>query len=504
MKYCGLIIATILLLFQFASAQDTLWLKRLDMGNDELAQGIAHRNQVIALAGYKYELTPDWLLVKCNEQGETLWTRAFDTGEEEYGIDASIDSEGNILATGYIYNSEKSNVGVGQGFSLAKYNADPKVCPTFLFLRSLDDRCWRIDQELTALTIKYDSAGAIKWQRTEPNKIGVGIVTDNEGNCYVAGSFFTGYGYDFWLGKYDRNGETLWSRTFDFTIFDIGYRSDIDNEGNLLLTGFCGDGYNFDCILIKCSPEGDTLWTQFFDRNLLDYGVGVTADQANNIVVCGLTGDTLNTDYLILKYDNNGNLLWSTTYSQAKDEEALGVACDANNNIFVTGVSGESFLYDYLTIKLDTAGNILWSAIYDNGSDDEGADVACDDNGNPIVTGGSIGTTNYDLLTIKYRGEVGIEEPFLKPTPSPNTKLGTSPNATKIVGSNLIFYALVSGEFKLELYNASGKRERLIHSGYLSQGLYQYPLRDLSSGIHFLRVTSGKENSQVQKLILIK
>lgn len=455
------------------------------MGSDELAQGIAFRNGKIALAGYRFNgSNDDWLVMKCNEQGETLWTRIFDTGINEYAIDASFDDESNIITTGYIFSYKN---GSKLKFPLSKCQArvNPKFFPGVNF-----------DQEVSALTISYDSVGEIKWQRTESNKEGIGIVTDNAGNCYVSGAFFTGYGYDFWLVKYNQNGETLWSRTYDFTIYDIGYRSAIDREGNVVMTGFLGNGYSFDCILLKFNPQGDTIFSRFFDLSLFDYGVGIATDQANNIIIGGFTGDTLNTDYLILKYDSNGNLLWSRTYSQAKNEGTLGVACDVNNNIFVTGVSGEMY-YDYLTIKYDPAGNVLWTTIYDNGSDDEGADVACDENGNPIVTGASFGTANYDFLTIKYRGEVGIEETRR----TANSQL--LPRSI-ITGSNLVFYPPFSGHFKLELYNVSGKRERLIHSGYLNQGEYKYSLNGLNSSLHFLKISSQGGKSVVQKLILIK
>ncbi len=456
------------------------------MGNDEIANGIAYRENKIAIAGYRFNgSNDDFLVVKCDRQGETLWTRIFDLGFDECAIDAGIDGEGNILATGYIFSYR------GLKFEIRK--------------SKFGIRKQSFDQELSALAINYDSAGEIKWQRIEPNKVGTGIVASNAGYYYITGSSFTGYGYDFWIGRYDRNGETLWSRTYDFTIYDIGYRSAIDREGNIVMAGFLGDGYNFDCILLKFNPEGDTIFTRFFDLSLFDYGVGIATDQANNIVIGGLTGDTLNTDYLILKYDSDGNLLWSRTYSQAKEEEVLGVSCDNDNNIFVTGVSGEMYLYDYLTIKYDPAGNVLWTATYDNGSDDEGGDVACDDNGNPIVTGASFGTTSYDFLTIKYRGELGIQEPqsHFRNSKFKIQNLKVSVHSS-ISRTDFIFYAPFSGYFNLELYNASGKRERLIHSGYLNQGIHKYSLNGLNSGVHFIKISSQGGNSTIQKLILIK
>ena len=490
MKYWLLPVTCVLLIFNFSIAQDTLWMRRLDMGSDEAANGIACRGNDIAVVGYRYgSSNNDWLVVKCNQQGETLWTRTFDTGFDDFAIDASFDSAHNIVVTGYAYPYDQANTSNGR--CLRHIAGLPKkvLCP------SLD-----ADQDVYAYTIKYDSLGEIKWQRTEVNKAGIGITTDNDGNSYVSGLFYNGYGYDFWIAKYDPNGDTLWSKTFDFSLVDILYRNTIDNDGNIVVSGFSGDGYAFDCSLLKLSPDGDTIWTRRFDLNYDDRGAGVAIDQENNIVMAGITGDTSNYDCLILKYDTNGNLIWSRTYNQTNDDEALGVICDANDNIFMTGVTGEMFFYDYLTVKYDSAGNVLWAATYDNGNDDEGSDVTCDSQGNPIVTGGSYGTGNYDFLTIKYQGATGIEE-----SKYVNPDFHNAFRVSSIVGQkSFIFYAPSSGCFNLELYDCNGRQQKKIYNGYLIQGAHQFLLKDLASGVHFIRVKFPEGNSAVQKLVLIK
>jgi hypothetical protein len=470
-------------------AQDTLWMRRLDMGSDEVAQGIGCRSNDIAVVGYRFgSSNNDWLVVKCNQQGETLWTRTFDSGYDDYAADASFDSAQNIIVTGYAYPYDQANTPNGRCWNHIAGLPKKVLCPW------LD-----ADQDVYAYTIKYDSLGGIKWQRTEVDKAGIGITTDNDGNSYVSGLFYNGYGYDFWLAKYDPNGDTLWSKTFDFSLVDLLYRNTIDNDGNIVVSGFTGNGHTFDCSLLKFTPQGDTIWTRFFDLNYDDRAAGVAIDQENNIVMTGITGDTSNYDCLILKYDTNGNLIWSRTYNQANDDEALGVTCDTNDNIFLTGVTGEMFFYDYLTIKYDSAGNVLWSATYDNGNDDEGSDVTCDGQGNPIVAGGSYGTLDYDFLTIKYRGANGIEEAKYV-----NPDFHNAFHVSSIVGrKSIIFNAPYSGYFKLKLYNLAGVLEEEIYRGYLSPGAHRFPLSSLSPGVHFVKVESNDKTSE-HKLILVK
>lgn len=471
---CFVLIFSVISVF----AQDTIWVRRLDLGSDEVANGIAASNHKIGIAGYRLGMTSDFLVVKYNEQGDTLWTRTYDTGTEDYAVDVSFDPQENLLITGYSYS----------------YAASKEKFPLRLasYLRRTEDF-----QEFIATTQKYDSAGTILWQRTELDKVGIGVTADNNGNGYISGFVFTGFGYDFWLVKYDPNGETLWSRTLDFFLIDAGYRNAIDNEGNIVITGLASnDGYTFDGFVFKFTEAGDTLWTRFFDLNLIDYGIGVAIDQENNIIVAGITGDTLNYDYLILKYSPNGNLIWTRTYSFAKDEGALGVACDNNNNIFVAGYSGESFLSNYLTIKFDPAGNVLWTAIYDNGSDDEGADVVCDEVGNPIVTGGSW-RTSYDLLTLKYRGETGISEPSIDHSKK-------KPVSATTFGNSLVLNPSKQGYYELLLFDGSGRLKQEIFQGFLEKGTHRFQLTDLSCGVYFIKMKTSDHKSGIHKLIMVK
>jgi len=484
-----LIIALSVLLTTFSVfAQDTLWVRRLDTDSNEVANGIACQGDEIVAVGYRLGTTNnDWLVVKYNQLGETLWTTTFDYGFDDMAFDASFDSARNIFVTGTSYQ-----------FADLPESKAPKLLKGRRFYPPQNIN--RRDQELYALTIKYDSAGQIKWQRAEVNKSAGTIATDNNGSSYVSGFYYDGYNMDIWVEKYNSVGESLWSKTLSFSLYDEGNQLGIDKEGNIILAAHTGYDNISDCVLIKLLPNGDTVWTQRYDLNPWDNIVGLAVDQQNNIIVAGFTGSDPDYDYLILKYNSAGTLLWSTTFDRDTDDAAAGVACDENDNIFVTGSSGSNYIYDYLTIKYNPAGDTVWTAIYDNGADDAASDVVCDDAGNPIVTGSSM-ANNYDFLTIKYRNEVGIEEPHSTQYALRNTPV--LPHSS-ISGSKFIFYAPSAGYFNLELYDCKGIQQKKIYHGYLNQGAHHFLLKDLASGVDFIKVDSPEGNSTVQKLVLIK
>jgi hypothetical protein len=479
---------SILLTALSAFAQDTIWTRRLDLGSDERANGIARRGNEIALVGYRLgAANNDWLIVKCNQMGETLWTTTFDYGLNDMAFDASFDTAGNINVTGTSYQYVNLPDRRTTIFSKGWHFSVPQNIN------------WQ-DQVFTAVTIQYDSSGQVKWQQNEDDKTGNTIVTDDDGNSYVSGFKLDGNNMDIWLEKYNLIGESLWSKILSFSTYDEGTKLGIDNDGNIILAAHTGYDVYSDCILIKLSPNGDTIWSRQYTLNSWNNIIGLAIDQENNIIVAGLTGSGTVYDYLVLKYDSAGTLLWSKTFNWDSDDEAYGVAVDGNDDIFVTGVSGIDYIYNYQTIKCNSAGDTIWSATYDNGADDVASDIVLDDAGNPIVTGGSQ-ANDYDFLTIKYRNEAGIEEQPFKQNALRNTPVLFH---STIGGTNIIFYAPISGCFNLELYDCNGRQQKKIYNGYLIQGAHPFSLKGLTSGVHFIRVKFPEGNSAVQKLVLIK
>jgi uncharacterized delta-60 repeat protein len=468
----------------FTWAQDTIWVRRLDTGFDEGANGIASLPRYLAIAGFIHDGEQnDYLVAKYTQEGDTLWLRRFDGGYDDYAISTTFDPEGNILVNGY------------SSLFRAKWR---KPIEFYNLLRKTLTFCEAgRPQFFQSLTLKLDSLGEVRWTRSEENKIGIGVTTDRDGNVYVSGGFLTEeFTLDFWLQKYRPDGTTLWSRIIDFAPLDILYRATTDQEGNILVTGVSA-GESTAVVLFKFNPDGERIWVRTYSENLTNLGIGVKTDPENNVIVAGFVGDTLNNDFLILKYDSEGNLLWRRNFDRAADDEALGVATDQNGNIFVAGISGENYLYDYLLLKYSPEGALLSQFVYDNGDDDEGGDVVCDAEGNPIITGASF-ANNYDCLTIKYRGRIGLEETSQFPSTSRK-------GSFFLLSKRKLRIGLPNeGDYRIDLYDLSGKGKK-IYEGYLPSGEHTLYLGDegLSSGLYFLKIRRGNREIRNERLILL-
>jgi len=357
-----------------------------DQGHGVAADGAGN---VYVTGWNKYDLSRSSLwLRKYNTNGDTLWTRT--TGTYLSGTDVAVDQAGYVFVTGC-------------SISLANIRNT--------WLR------------------KYDTDGNTLWTRTRPGRLH-GVALDTTGNIYVCGSEYReSQSNNIYLGKYDGDGNLIWSQTYDSPGHDSDVSSGVavDGAGNVYITGSerrddLGQSYNI--WLRKYDTEGNTLWTQTYNSpaNSRDAGLDVAVDTTGNVYVIGMEdrpdlGQWYN--IWLRKYDTTGSPLWTDTYNHPFNhrEEGYAVALDEVGNAYVTGYispdNGSS--YDLWLRKYSTNGSVVWTETYDDGGGygEVGYDVTVDGSGNVYVAGHKSGNWE-DIVLLKY-SQTGEPPP---PTPS--------------------------------------------------------------------------------------
>lgn len=268
------------------------------------------------------------------------------------------------------------------------------------------------------------------------------IATDQTGNTIVTGWFYspiltigtttltnannTGNSADFFIVKYDVNGNVLWAKSAGGTSHDQGYGVTTDADGNIIVSGHFTQTIIFgtdtlhsaggmDVFITKYDPSGNVIWAKGFGGAGQENSFNVTTDLGGNIILAGhFTSDfitigttTLNNygsndsfcDIFLVKFDAAGNILWVKGAAGDSWDYIRSVKTDANGNIYIGGhFSSTSMTFGTTTLtnsgnndiffaKYASNGNLIWVKRAGGAASDDCYCVTADLSGNIIIAG---------------------------------------------------------------------------------------------------------------------
>lgn len=380
--------------------------------------------QNIVIAGVSYTgQGVSFFTLKYNNDGSLLWSATdtnYTTNTWNEPLDIAIDSNNNILVSGYGYDTN-----LKQGY----------------------------------YSISYDSMGVENWrnlfiyndQGTTTNSIARGNTFDANGNSYVTGTFDTFFNK---MGtiKYDSIGNIVWTKTFEYDgDFTDAYNIHANSDGNLYVSGrHFGDFYEDGVVLLSYDENGVNNWSytsngiadpqkvyfEFvsnseifissigidqttFEQRIDIYKLndtGVLIEETNYIIPFSSFGGIvtlINVDITVDNanlvswsfYSNNGDVFefsklplntstleWSEIFSStATKMQILSTVNDSNNNIYIAGQYGtivnNEYIENFQIVKYNDVGQVEWQKTYnqDNGNSSNGIFIGVDNSDNIIV-----------------------------------------------------------------------------------------------------------------------
>jgi hypothetical protein len=457
-----------ILSFTTIYSQNILWIKRLDLSQNEYVSGVASdSSESIIIGGSAQNLSgtsSDVLIVKYNTYGDTLWHRQYDTVQLDETIDATTDQNNNII--------------------IASYHND-------------------LSTEKPGL-IKFSPNGELLWARMYPafeNYMLDGVASDSRCNIIACGHHWTLP--QAIIVKFDTSGYPIWTRFHNWASSTEFWDIVLDAAENIIITGLIRYGPDSNALLVaKFDSNGDSIWTQCYTTGRwITHGTRTKLDNAGNIVVAGYAEDEYYpypSDVLIFKYSPTGTMLWNRLLDFRIVDGPSGIAIDAHNNIFVSGSCGNIDSFDYFLAKYSSSGETLWTRFYDGGFDDGSGGVVVDSQNNPIISGSSSNGANYDILTIKYQGSSGIEEHPTFETKFILDGLEIYPNPAKTVMRVRCPITVKT----IKIFDVSGKLIKEIAtpaSQSRNDGEVLVSLKGINPGIYFLRL-----DKETKKFLVVK
>lgn len=170
--------------------------------------------------------------------------------------------------------------------------------------------------------IKTDSLGLGEWQRIYGGSnidIFQSVVLLPDSGFMIAGytnSYGAG-GYDGWMVRCDKNGDTLWTKTVGTIDWDFFTSVDTlrDAPGFVFTGSTFGQGAgDEDIFAVRTNLNGDTVWTRTYGGLKQDISHQVLCNGDSDLTVIGMTrsyGDSLGDIWLMRLNCINGDTLWT-------------------------------------------------------------------------------------------------------------------------------------------------------------------------------------------------
>ncbi|UKN02243.1 S8 family serine peptidase [Paracrocinitomix mangrovi] len=330
----------------------------------------------------------DIVTVKFNSNGDTVWTSTYsgNAGEDDYGIDIAVLSNGDVITLGASKDS------------LEDYNY-----VLIRYANSNGDEEWSYEWngQGEGVDIPYD------------------LVIDPYDKIYAVGGSEASNGLsDYGVIKLSSSGSFSWESYYDYNdLHDAAATAAIDKTKTYLVVtgGSAANVGDYDIAtakikLVDGSYSSPSRTSQ--SNTTLAEVFGMTNDTMNNFYITGYAVVSGEQNIQTIKLDSNLTVDWVVNYNGGLNDVGRDIAVDNSGNVYVTGytqlTNGSN---NNITIKYDSQGNLQWKREFGNIVDPEdvrGEKIEIDANNNIYVVGNTEenNTVKIDLLRYTPTGQL--------------------------------------------------------------------------------------------------
>jgi uncharacterized repeat protein (TIGR01451 family) len=416
-----------------------------DKDGNVYLSGITESTANIASSGFQNTFggIQDAFLVKFSSSGQRLWATYYGGTGYEFGfaMDLATDASGNI----YLAGTTESTTGIASG--------------------GLQNT---LGGSQDAFLVKFNGLGQRLWATYyggNKSEYGYAVVTDKDGNVYLAGKAGSttgiasggfqnthGGGYsDAFLIKYNADGQGLWATYYGGSNDEWASALSTDNDGNIYLagntystTGIASGGFQNtyagnNAFLVKFNGSGQRLWATYYGGFTNAHNSFVSTDKDGNVYLAGRTisttgiasGGFQNTfggdaDAFLVKFNSLGQRLWATYYGGSGDDIGTAIITDKDGNVYLAGDTNSSNSIasggfqntfggynDAFLVKFNSLGKRLWATYYGGRDDDRASDLSIDNDGNVYLAGTTESTTGIASGGFQNTLGGGYDDAFL-------------------------------------------------------------------------------------------
>jgi Secretion system C-terminal sorting domain len=350
----------------------------------------------------------DFLLIKMDAAGNTLWKKLYGGSFSELPNDLVQTTDGGYIIAGSTGSGDGDVIGYHEG--------------------SFD-----------AWVVKLDSMGNMEWNRayggsdwehaysieqtSDGGYVFAGVAASTDGDVTdIYG------GWDSWIVKIDAAGNIVWQQTLGGTYEDFANSVLEADDGGYVIAGitwsYDGDvtynNGNTDCWIVKLSSTGSIEWERSFGGLGADDARKIIKTQEGGYAFIGLvsshnsgdvTGHFDSDDYWLVNLTDTGELLWQKCLGGTTEDNGASLIQTPDGGFVLFGdtnssdglISNPLGGSDFWLVKTDNTGNLLWEKSYGGAMGDNGINFSTTSDNGLILTGYTW-STNGDLAGITNKG----------------------------------------------------------------------------------------------------
>lgn len=218
------------------------------------------------------------------------------------------------------------------------------------------------------LLVKTDDHGIAQFMKTYGGSDidrGYAVLQLSDSGYAISGytSSFGSGGYDAYLIRTDKNGDTLWTKTYGGADWDFVYSCVPTGDSGFVMAG---NSYSFgngssDGWMICVDAAGVVRWQKNFLTDDDDFLNLIDTGYKNSFIASGYTiASNGGRDMLVANISATGDSLWYRTFNKGKDEEANVGRLISDSTYIVGGRTYDTAQSNTFLMKLDTLGNEVW------------------------------------------------------------------------------------------------------------------------------------------------
>ncbi|MBV6479770.1 MAG: hypothetical protein HGGPFJEG_02565 [Ignavibacteria bacterium] len=168
------------------------------------------------------------------------------------------------------------------------------------------------------------------------------------------------------ISGFSYSQSNTWYRVFSNYEISEFSKAIESSDGNYVAVGDRRTGGIFKVFIAKFNRYGDTIWTRLFNEDLISYYDSYWIDETSDkgFIISGRGSDTAGGSGLLLKIDSSGNYLWHKYFGGSSGRNQCTKELEDKGFIILVNTEYFGPTMDIYIIRTDSLGYPLWSRRY--------------------------------------------------------------------------------------------------------------------------------------------